>query len=470
MTLKELEARIAELQTEARALVSKAEADNDGKGRDFTDEEATRSDEIYAELDSLEKRRTNVCKAEALQVQTRKTKPAMPGDAMDPSTMFGEDDDQRPEQREFAVPVGCKSRVYKSDKDAYVAGRFLLNTLVKDPRDVDWDREKRFFAYHNTPLTRVGETRVATEAVNTAGGYLVPDVMSNRLIELRLDFGVFRREATVMTMGSDNLSIPRKTGEVTAYFVDETDAITASDMAWDQVVLNPKKLATLSRISSDLNEDSMVSIADAITRSAAFALAQKEDQCGFIGDGTSTYGGMHGAAIKIIDGNHSASVNQASANENLLSELDLPDFEATVGLLPDYARATAKWYCDPTVYYNAMIALANAAGGNTIETLQRGDMPAGRMFMGYPVVFVNAMSGGTASTDLASLVVALFGDLSLSSTFGDRRGITIARDESRYFENDQIAIKVTERFDIVNHDLGDTSTAGPLCALQMNTA
>ena len=61
-------------------------------------------------------------------------------------------------------------------------------------------------------------------------------------------------------------------------------------------------------------------------------------------------------------------------------------------------------------------------------------------------------------------VYVLFGDLSLSTTFGDRRGITIARSAERYFEKRQIAIQTTERFCIVNHDIGDTSTAGPIVA------
>jgi hypothetical protein len=42
--------------------------------------------------------------------------------------------------------------------------------------------------------------------------------------------------------------------------------------------------------------------------------------------------------------------------------------------------------------------------------------------------------------------------------------VTIKRSDHRYFENDQIGLLGTERFDINNHDLGDTSNAGPLVA------
>ena len=58
-----------------------------------------------------------------------------------------------------------------------------------------------------------------------------------------------------------------------------------------------------------------------------------------------------------------------------------------------------------------------------------------------------------------------FGDLSMAATFGDRRGMTIAVSTERYFELDQLAIKGTERFDIVAHGLGDNTNAGPIVAL-----
>ena len=48
---------------------------------------------------------------------------------------------------------------------------------------------------------------------------------------------------------------------------------------------------------------------------------------------------------------------------------------------------------------------------------------------------------------------------------GERRGVTIKRSEHRYFENDQIGLLGTERFDVNVHDMGDTATAGPLVSL-----
>ena len=60
---------------------------------------------------------------------------------------------------------------------------------------------------------------------------------------------------------------------------------------------------------------------------------------------------------------------------------------------------------------------------------------------------------------------SLFGDIAMAATFGDRRGMTVARSTEYKFAEDQIAIKATERFDINIHDIGDTTNAGPVVAL-----
>jgi HK97 family phage major capsid protein len=59
----------------------------------------------------------------------------------------------------------------------------------------------------------------------------------------------------------------------------------------------------------------------------------------------------------------------------------------------------------------------------------------------------------------------LFGDIGMGVSFGDRRGMTIARSTDYKFGEDLIAIKGTERFDIVAHGLGDSTNPGTLVAL-----
>ena len=53
-----------------------------------------------------------------------------------------------------------------------------------------------------------------------------------------------------------------------------------------------------------------------------------------------------------------------------------------------------------------------------------------------------------------------FGDLMQGVYFGSRRGVTLAVDSSVYFASDALAVRGTERYDIVVHDRGDASTSG----------
>jgi HK97 family phage major capsid protein len=282
--------------------------------------------------------------------------------------------------------------------------------------------------------------------------------MERAIIDLRETYGMFRANARVIPMSSDHTLIPRRASGVTAYFVGETDSITESEKAWNQVELTAKKLGALTRMSTDLSEDAIINIADDLADEMAWAFAKKEDECGLDGDGTTTYGGMVGIRTKFVDGNHTAGQDAGTSPYTAWSHGTLADEIVTLmSLLPTYALPRAKFYIHPAGKAALFDAIALAAGGNTTREIAGGAEP---MFAGYPVVISSAMPSAPTN----GTVAFLFGDLTLSTTFGDRRGITIKVSNDRYLEYDQIGIQATERFCIVTHDIGDTSDAGPVVA------
>jgi HK97 family phage major capsid protein len=302
------------------------------------------------------------------------------------------------------------------------------------------------------------EIRVQTEGVNTAGGFLVPDEFERAVIDLRESYGMYRANARRVPMSSDHMVVPRRTGGVTAYFIGETTEITASDKSWNQVELTAKKLGALTRMSTDLSEDAIINVADDLADEMAYAFAVKEDTVGIDGTGISTDGGMVGIRTKFVDGNHTAGQDAGTSPYTAWSHATLADEVVTVmSLLPSYALARAKWYISPAGKAGLFDRLALEAGGNTTREIASGAQPT---FAGYPIV----VSSGMPSAPTNATVAFLFGDLSMAASFGDRRGITVKVSSDRYLEFDQIGIQATERFCIVNHDLGDTSTAGPIVA------
>ena len=329
---------------------------------------------------------------------------------------------------------------------AYTAGMWFKATIFDDAVAADWCKSRG-----------VGITKAQGEGVDSAGGFLVPEELLAAIIVLREQFGVFRQQCRVIPMGRDTLNWPRRSTGLTATFTNENATITESQASWDNVNLTAKKLAVLTRLSTEIDEDAVVSVADWLVGEIAYAFASKEDDCGFNGDGTSTYGGMRGCATLLGDSSHTAG--QYTASSATLTAVVAADLTGTMGKLPQYALAGAKWYMSQQMFYSAAGTVLAKGGGNTIATLAND--PLNQRLLGFPVVISQKLPTATAGS---GKVQFLFGDLSKSSALGERRGVTIARSNERYFDTDQIGLRGTERFDINNHDLGDTSNAGPLVA------
>jgi HK97 family phage major capsid protein len=332
---------------------------------------------------------------------------------------------------------------------------WLRASLLGDDWALDW--------CHNHDM-RV--TRAAGEGVNSAGGFLVPMEIENSIIELRDSAGVFRANASVRQMGSDIRYFPRRVGGLTAFFTAENAVISESNASWDSIGLSAKKLSVLTRASSELWEDEAVNLGEYFTEEIAYAFARKEDDCGFAGDGTSTYGGMVGIVPKINDGTHTAGVVSATATHHTYLTLDATDISNLMATLPGRFWNNAKFYMSGYAYAQSLGRLAQVAGlGVLIGDTDASGVPITvPNYAGIPVAVTPSMPGAAAG-DMTSKIMMLFGDLRAASLLGSRRGVTVQQSSQRYFDQDQMGIMASERFDISNHGLGDNTNAGPMVAL-----
>ena len=299
-------------------------------------------------------------------------------------------------------------------------------------------------------------TRAGSEGINTAGGLLVPTEFLSVLysvLELR---GVIRATADVVPIGRDVANITKVLTGLTAYFVGEGTAPTQSQPVLTSLSLVAKKLATYQIVSGELEEDALIDIGDLLMTLAAYAFASKEDDCGFNGDGTSTYGGVTGIATALLDGTHNAGKVTAAAGHDLFSEIDGADLANLIGKLPAYALVDAGWFISQMGYALVMCRLAASAGGILIQETATGRrLPH---FMGFPVYLTQVLPN--VATTLNGAVMLAFGDMRRAVTLADRRQPTIARaDQSQTFAEDQVQFRVTERIDINVHNLGDNTTA-----------
>jgi len=429
---KQLAEEIVAIKEKVQLIAGVASEEN----RELTDEESTEVNALLSEKDAVELKRETVLKVES----------TLRGPLNDHIQGNRFSDAGEPVIR---VPARAKSgQALKAfsgptaEADAYASGQFIRASIGRNESARQWCRD------HGVITNAMGENN------DLLGGVLVIPQFESAIINLKESYGVFGQNVRNVPMTSDQWIGPRRLSGLTAYAVTEAQEITASDATMNQVSLTAKKWGTLTRISSELNEDSIIAIADFLAQEIAYAHAVKEDQSGFLGDGTTTYNGVMGLANALNAG----SVATAGSGLNTAATLTIAVFQDAVSKLPQFPGIMPKWFVHSAVYWNVMARLQLAAGGNSVTDLGNGPV---MQFMGYPVVFSQSLP----STIGASTKFAYFGDLSMAATKGNRRGVTIAADASRYFEFDQTAIRSTLRYDINIHEKGTASVAGPIVQL-----
>ncbi|HEY0545313.1 MAG TPA: phage major capsid protein [Pyrinomonadaceae bacterium] len=314
--------------------------------------------------------------------------------------------------------------------------------------------------------------RAHSESDNESGGVLVPTEFEAVMIDLREQFGVFRRFANVVPMSTDSKQRPRRKGGLTAYPIGAKGSsrrITESKKKWDLVELFARKWGVLAKYEDELSEDSVISMADDLAYEIAYAMTIAEDDCGFLGDGTGDFHGITGVINKIkgLSGTVANVAGLVQASGNTWDSITRGDLLKLVGRLPQYADTpNARFFCHKTFWSEVLVRLILEAGGTTAAEVEGARV---KMFNGYQVEIAQVLPKSTA----ASTIPLLFGDLAKGTMFGDRRGVTIKLTDSNDtdFEEDLWTIKGTERFDINVHDVGNADAtpakreAGPIVAL-----
>jgi HK97 family phage major capsid protein len=380
-----------------------------------------------------------------------------------------------------ATALRSKPRHFKADfgrtanENAFRAGQFLLATVYRQPKALRFCHEQGIVL---DVLTSNGPSRMVTvengqvqlaahnEVIGSQGGFLVFPEFEATLIDLREKYGIIRSLLRPVPMSSDTLTQPRRTAGLTAYRLTDNEAITASTKGWDQVTWTAKKIGVLTKLSSELNEDAVINVADDLSREIAYAFAVMEDGDGINGDGTSTYMGINGLRNRLldVDGAGTDSAGLSTTAGATWASITLAELNALSALLPQYAAEDPDccWLVSRQFYAAVMERLALAAGGVIPSQIAAGYVP--RM-LGYPVKFSPAMPTTSSNSQLC----ALLGAFHLAGGFGDRRATTIMMSEHSSFANDQIDIRGTERYDIVIHDAGTSAVVGPYVGLMTHS-
>jgi HK97 family phage major capsid protein len=290
--------------------------------------------------------------------------------------------------------------------------------------------------------------KYGSETIGTQGGFVVPESIVTAIHDVREQVGHFRRFANVVSFaGSDNVSVPKRTSGATVTWTSENVAATESQAAYENIVLEPKKLMVIVRASTELVEDTAF-LGNWLTNEIAFDLESGIEKAAWAGDGTSTYKGIRGLnTAGLATG---ASVTIPTSGTDTWAEIAAADMAAIVYALPAKFHANAAWYVHPQFWGLAMCRLAATAGAPQYVNDEL-------FYMGYPVRLTHwAYSGAATTTDHTDLIIGGFGDLYSAAMLAENRQVTVRRSDSRYMDLDQVTFAGTSRCDVVWHDLGNS--------------
>ena len=437
----------------AKKMVDDANRDD----RDLNDDEQTESEELLqkadriqaeiklAEASEAQKQRINGYDDALREPAPRITQPEQP------TTNLAEPDKPyttpaRPRYARLTSFTGPNA-----EEDAHLSGQWFCAKFLKNRAADLWCERNGVYVQ----LAMEGGTA-------TTGGNLVPRAMNQAIIDNRESFSKFRQNARLVPMGQDTMDVPVVSSGTTSTTTGESAAIAESDPVWVQATLTARNEGILTRISTELAEDAVINIADWLARDFGRAFANKEDTMGFVGAGTAAHGHTIGVATMFDNDNTLAGAVDAASAVDSLAEISNTDLTTLMGTLPEYALLGAKWYSSNLTKSLVFDRLAAAGGGNTIDTLA-GELR--NAYLGHEIVVSQVLFANAGATAGNNLTMLMFGNLEMAALLGERRGIEVATSTERYFAEDQIGVRATERIAITINDVGDGTNAGPIVAL-----
>lgn len=130
------------------------------------------------------------------------------------------------------------------------------------------------------------ERRALAEGTDSAGGYSVPDIVLSRFIDkLRAATVTIRAGAQTVPLTSDKTTVARIATDPAAGWRSENAAVDIVDPTFEGVVLIPRSLACIVKVSRELVEDS-VNIENMLEAAFLGGLSVELDRVALIGTGT----------------------------------------------------------------------------------------------------------------------------------------------------------------------------------------
>jgi HK97 family phage major capsid protein len=255
-----------------------------------------------------------------------------------------------------------------------------------------------------------------------------------------------------ITTNATQLSVPRLNADAAANWTAETDEITVSDPAADEVVAVPRKLAALTYVSNEVVADSNPDVLDMLAQSMARAMALRLDLGFYEGTGT---------APQIRGLRNVAGIQTVTMGTDGAALADLDPFADALGMLAEADAAGSAIVMHPRTW-RSLTKLKEATSGNNKPLLAEhatspagpvgGGADAGRQSVGsiYGVpVWLSSQLSVTETQGVATTASSAYIYDAAQVVAVMRAEATITADPSPRFSSDQTAVRATMRADLL---------------------
>jgi HK97 family phage major capsid protein len=316
-----------------------------------------------------------------------------------------------PTADEIAEAVTARTEaVSKKDihEDAQKSEKRLKNGMETLPKEVRFAKglmanlhgdeavKAEYNAYIAKSWQEVSKANYQNVTTGADGGSLVPDPEFIAEVERLTDeYGVAARVATIRNTDRDSVTLLSGTNEISFTKANEATAVNAQKLTYANATVALEKYIATLVMTSEIVEDSAISIFQDATNEIARARAKLFDQLVFT---DSTYGLLSPTIAKAYK---TQTVGTA------ITDLDFDDLLNSQYKVVSSVRRTGRFYMHPSVWNQVRQTKASTSGEYFYGSPNEAPTP---VVGGYQVELVDAMPA--VGQIGANKAFAVFGDLS----------------------------------------------------------
>ena len=282
--------------------------------------------------------------------------------------------------------------------------------------------EKDFHNYLKTG-NALNLRAAGSEGTNANGGYICPDGLDKRVVELLTPRSTIRRNATIIQASGKNYQRPYKKTGITSGWIGETGSRTATDaQEYDVITATVGELYAFPQYTQNFLADTWYNFEEGFARDLAISFSDKEETAFVSGDGSNKPNGILAALREAKDDTQRTWNKLQQINTESATGITLNSLYAIKDSLNYAYRANAKWYMSTATYTALQQTLID---GEHRGIFGRGDVSQNmpETLLGYPIEIDDYMPGVAANA-----CPIVFGDMRQGYAILERPGIGVLRD------------------------------------------